>query len=348
MNFNNSIIQSVPTNIITGFLGVGKTSAILHLLKSKPQQERWAVLVNEFGEIGVDGALFEGQYAQKQGVYIKEVPGGCMCCTAGLPMQVALNQLLTQSNPDRLLIEPTGLGHPKEVLQVLSAAHYESILMIQKTITLVDARQLSDLRYSDHDTYKQQIAIADTVVANKQDLYLGDEIEQLKHYLSKHGKPMANLILTEHGQIPLSALEGEINDVTQASTCSHHHGKEHAHEHHDDNHNHHEPLAAHATLPDSGYIKATNQGEGFQSMGWRFSPEKIFNRSALSSLLRGLSVERMKAVFITESGVFGYNLTPDALMEMELDDCFESHIEIIADQISDDIETQLFDCIVPA
>jgi G3E family GTPase len=55
-------IEAVPTNIITGFLGVGKTSAILHLLKSKPVNERWAVLVNEFGEIGVDGSLFQGQH----------------------------------------------------------------------------------------------------------------------------------------------------------------------------------------------------------------------------------------------------------------------------------------------
>ena len=90
------MIQSVPTNVITGFLGVGKTTAILHLLANKPADERWAVLVNEFGEIGVDGALME---QQDEGVFISEVPGGCMCCTSGLPMQIALNMLLTRSNP---------------------------------------------------------------------------------------------------------------------------------------------------------------------------------------------------------------------------------------------------------
>ena len=114
-------IRAVPTNIITGFLGVGKTSTILHLLKSKPNNERWAVLVNEFGEIGIDGALVQGQQTEEQGVVIREVPGGCICCAAGLPMQIALNQLLAKAKPDRLLIEPTGLGHPKEVLQVLSS-----------------------------------------------------------------------------------------------------------------------------------------------------------------------------------------------------------------------------------
>ncbi len=128
MTIKNEKIQNVPTNIITGFLGVGKTSAILQLLKNKPSNERWAVLVNEFGEIGVDGSLMTSQHHNEQGVFIREVAGGCMCCAAGVPMQVALNQLLTQAKPDRLLIEPTGLGHPKEVLRVLSAKHYQTVM----------------------------------------------------------------------------------------------------------------------------------------------------------------------------------------------------------------------------
>ena len=156
-------IRAIPTNIITGFLGVGKTSTILHLLKSKPNNERWAVLVNEFGEIGIDGALVQGQQTEEQGVFIREVPGGCMCCAAGLPMQIALNQLLAKAKPDRLLIEPTGLGHPKEVLQVLSAEYYQEVLSLQKTLILVDARKLTDSRYTEHETFNQQIAIGGSV-----------------------------------------------------------------------------------------------------------------------------------------------------------------------------------------
>lgn len=133
MSSENQPILGVPTNIITGFLGVGKTSAILNLMANKPENERWAVLVNEFGEIGVDGSLVQGQQSEKQQVFIREVPGGCMCCAAGLPMQIALNQLLNEAKPDRLLIEPTGLGHPKEVLQVLSTDHYRQVLSLQRT-----------------------------------------------------------------------------------------------------------------------------------------------------------------------------------------------------------------------
>jgi G3E family GTPase len=77
MNVNHSKILSVPTNIITGFLGAGKSTAILHLLKQKPSHERWAVLVNEFGEVGIDGSLFTGTETEDSGVFIREVSGGC-------------------------------------------------------------------------------------------------------------------------------------------------------------------------------------------------------------------------------------------------------------------------------
>ncbi len=104
----SSISRPIPTNLILGgFLGVGKTTAILDLLRQKPEGgETWAVLVNEFGEVGIDGAILETE----GGAVVREVPGGCMCCVAGgLPMQIGLNQLIARAKPDRLLIEPRAL-----------------------------------------------------------------------------------------------------------------------------------------------------------------------------------------------------------------------------------------------
>ena len=118
---NDAIVMSqitspIPVNVITGFLGVGKTSSILKLLEQKPADQEWAILVNEFGEIGVDRGLVQGQLAPRNDVMVFEVPGGCMCCAAGLPMEMALSQIFFLGEPDRLIIEPTGLGHPAEVL----------------------------------------------------------------------------------------------------------------------------------------------------------------------------------------------------------------------------------------
>ena len=304
-NFNINI-KAVPTNIITGFLGVGKTSAIIHLLKNKPGGERWAILVNEFGEIGVDGSLFEGQHSKEQGVFIREVSGGCMCCASGLPMQIALNQLLALAKPDRLLIEPTGLGHPKEVLEVLSSDHYRDVLSLQKMLTLVDARKLSDKRYSTHDTFIQQIALADVVVGNKLDLYENEEKDWLTDFVKQHGQPQVEVTFTQHGEITQSQLEGATANLFSQS---------HNHLHKNEK----KPVASESPMPKCGFIKATNEGEGFKSIGWRFSPEKIFNQRKLLTFLTGIQAERMKAVFITNAGIFGYNLTEDALTEVELE-----------------------------
>ena len=333
MNSNRRQISAVPTNIITGFLGVGKTSAILHLLRQKPADQRWAVLVNEFGEIGVDGSLFEGQHSKEEGIFIREVPGGCMCCTSGLPMEIALSQLLRAAQPDRLLIEPTGLGHPKEVLELLSAEHYRDVLSVHKTLTLIDARKLQDTRYTDHAIYNQQIEVADKIVANKVDLYKEGDKARLLAYVEQQGVIEADVLFTEHGQIPLQALEG----LTSVSVSSaHHHG--HTSEV--------KPLALDLPMPDCGFIKAINKGEGFISVGWRFSADKVFSREKLFLVLTGVLAERIKAVFITDVGVFGYNAVSDALTEIELDDCVESRIEIIADSIDDSLEEQLLGCIV--
>ncbi|MGH1486571.1 MAG: CobW family GTP-binding protein [Cellvibrionaceae bacterium] len=333
-----NIISAVPTTIITGFLGAGKSTAILHLLQNKPSDERWAILVNEFGEIGIDGSFFQGQHAQKQDVFIREVPGGCMCCTAGLPMQVALNQLLKVAKPNRLLIEPTGLGHPKEVLQSLTVDSYRDVIDLQKIVTLVDARQLSDNRYTEHDTFNEQISIADIVVGNKQDLYQGDERSKLEAYVKQYGFSGAQVLFTENGDITAIDLFGE----TAATTEKNHHHHHHHHHHHSTEV---KPLLSEVVIPECGYIKALNEGEGFYSIGWRFSDSRLFDYEKLSSFLNKISAERMKAVFMTEKGAFSYNLTPDALTENVLDNCTESRIEIISLQINDDWEEQLMACI---
>ena len=98
-------------------------------------------------------------------------------------------------------------------------------------------------------------------------------------------------------------------------------------------------------IPEEGYIKAENEGEGFSSIGWRFDSNKLFNRKKLHVFLTGLNAERMKAVFITEQGIFGYNLTRDALTEIELDETLESRIEIIAYQTASQWQDDLLACI---
>ena len=343
-----SPISGVPTNIITGFLGSGKTTAILHLLKAKPANERWAILVNEFGEIGIDGSLFESQHTEKQGVFIKEVPGGCMCCTAGLPMQVALNTLLSKARPDRLLIEPTGLGHPIEVLESLSSDPFKAVLNIQKIITLVDARNLSDERYTRNEIFNQQISIADIIVGNKSDLYEQGDLVNLEHYAKTQGSEKSKLLTTEHGQLDIEVVGGKTESEPHAhhDHDHHQHDHDHLHSHDHEHHNDHEQTVSvtEAPIPEAGYLKVKNSGEEFHSIGWRFAQDVSFKSDAIEDFLSGLSAERAKAVVCTDAGPLGYNLTSDGLSKTLLNECSEGRVEIIADMIKDDWETALLAC----
>ena len=339
-----SQIFGIPTNIITGFLGAGKTSTILRLLKNKPKDKRWAVLVNEFGEIGIDGALIEGQYSEQQDVYIREVPGGCMCCTAGLPMKVALTQLLTRAKPDRLLIEPTGLGHPKEVMQTLNSENFRGVISVEKIITLVDARRLSDKRYLENETFKEQITIADVIVGNKQDLYGSGDKAALKNYLHDQSLHHVPLVFAEHGDIDFSLLgESKALDERKKIVPSHIPS--------DSQPVLEAPLlesgedSINEIIPECGFIKAQNQGEGFESVGWRFASRFEFDQSKLFVFLSGIQADRLKATFITDNGSFAYNLTHDALTEIPLEQLDESRIEIIANEMQHDWQQSLFDCI---
>ena len=333
-NLNENSINPVPTNIITGFLGVGKTTAILHLLKSKPSNERWAVLVNEFGEIGVDGSLFAGDSSANEHVYIREVPGGCMCCAAGLPMQIALNQLLVQAKPDRLLIEPTGLGHPIEIIQVLSEQHYKKVLQLNQIITLVDARKLSSDEHVSNNTFNQQLNVADVIVANKQDLYSENDKSKLYLYADKNDIDSENIKLVEQGVLELDWLSGVSSSSNRKALESRSTLPSHL------------PVeVTEQAIPESGFFCAKNKGEGFNSEGWRVSPEIVFNREQLILWLHSLNVERLKGVFITNEGIYGFNLSDGLLTEIEIGECFESRIEVIYTGEQKSFEDALKGCI---
>lgn len=339
-------LSAIPTNVITGFLGVGKSTAILQLLKQKPDNERWAILVNEFGEVGIDGSLIRGSESEAAGVFIREVPGGCMCCAAGLPMQIALNRLLTQARPHRLLIEPTGLGHPQEVLAVLSAEHYRTVLDLRATITLVDARKVASPRYTEHATFNQQLAIADVIVANKADQYQMDDFPALLDFLELRfgeqqlGLNSKSVFQVSHGELALEWLAAPASEHRRDSH-HHHHGE------HGDQQNSVEDLPP-VAIPEAGFVCIDNQGEGFVSRGWVFSPDWVFDARRLYNLLVEVDAERIKGLFITEDGIKAFNKADGVVTEYELDDCLDSRIECIALEQSalTDMESALFDCVV--
>lgn len=163
-------LKNIPVTLVTGLLGSGKTTLIDHLLEQRPAGQRWAVLVNEFSKTGVDGARLA-----REGVYVRELAGGCMGCTAAVALGVELNRLLREARPHRLLVEPTGLGHPLELLGQFRGENFREVLTPRATICLVDARRLSEPKFRDSPLWHQQWQSADVLLGSKADLWTSED-----------------------------------------------------------------------------------------------------------------------------------------------------------------------------
>lgn len=177
-------MKLINVSIITGFLGVGKTTLIKKLINVKPLNENWAVIVNEFGEIGVDALLLEDP-----SIVIKQVPGGCACCAAQLPFQLALNQLLKSKTLHRIFIEPSGLGHADALSAVLQQSQYEKWLNLSSVVTLIDPEQYSNKKYRDHEIYQRQLNAANGFLVSKESLASQQATQCLTGYLASQGLP---------------------------------------------------------------------------------------------------------------------------------------------------------------
>ncbi|MDA0130367.1 GTP-binding protein [Vibrio sp. MarTm2] len=306
----------IPTNIITGFLGTGKTTAILNLLKNKPESENWAVLVNEFGEIGIDGALMT-----EQGALIKEVPGGCMCCAAGVPMSVAITALL-RTNPDRLIVEPTGLGHAHKVLATLTSSQFKDYIDLRATIGLVDPRNLSNPKYIENQNFNDQLSISDIVIGNKVDeCHVGD-VDAFNDWVTDQSPPKIFSQLVKHGNFPIELLDSPRRNPTESNEVESHH------------HEHAEKEPQFQLPPNQTFVRKENKGQGYFSCGWIFGAEVEFDFDDLFSVLSDLTAERVKGVLNTNNGCFAFNVSNGVVSvnQMSLEG-FESRLEVIDSQL---------------
>lgn len=312
--------SSVRVHLITGFLGTGKTTTILHLLKHKPANEKWAVLVNEFGEVGVDGTILK---SLGDGVAVREVPGGCLCCVSGLPFQIGMNSLIARERPDVLLIEPTGLGHPKQILDILRQDGYADVLHTGATVTLVDPRHLSQSRYREHDIYQDQLAVADVLVANKTDLCSDEDMAAFATLAEslKASKPDLQTSQIVNGELDTALLS--VTDSASVETSS---GTASL------------PPVLDLTQPltlknDESYRALHQQADGFFAVGWLITDRWRFSASKVRDWLYGLDVERAKAVLATDEGVLAFNFREGALSEQYLGQAdaiaWENRLELI-------------------
>jgi G3E family GTPase len=270
-------MSRIPTNVITGFLGVGKTTAVLDLLARKPADERWAVLVNEYGEVSVDGAILEG--GGPGGVSVREVAGGCVCCATAPYLPVALHLLLSEGTPRRLIVETTGLGHPGRLLDTLRGPGYRDRLDVRATLTLVSADDFADPKMLGNPVFREQVELADVLVLSKRDRADAGLVERFAAWAETLDPPKLLVAAAEFGRLDPDWLDLSRGSLSLTSP---------------------EPTIEPSPRPEEPSHepgRPVRRPSGATACGWVFSPADVFDEGRLLAFLGGLAVPRLKGVF---------------------------------------------------
>ncbi|MDR9861269.1 MULTISPECIES: GTP-binding protein [Pseudomonas] len=301
------MLQNIPTHVIAGPLGAGKTSLIRHLMAQRPEGERWAVLINEFGQIGLDAALLS---RDGDGIALGEVAGGCLCCVNGAPFQIGLGRLLRKAKPDRLFIEPSGLGHPAQLIKQLSEAPWRGVLAVQPCVLVLDAQALQAGKPLPA-AQQEALTSAGLLLLNKSE----NLDESVRNEITRQ-LPKVRLIWTQQAQLPVSELPGvRAKAVTAVDNLIVPKGL--------------------AQIPavwsdPSVPICLSQAQDGGWSVGWRWHPSQIFDRQSVAAWLESLVWKRAKLVIHSADDWVSANALDNAELDWQSSEWRrDSRIELI-------------------
>ena len=180
----------MKVDIISGFLGAGKTTLIKKLLDTLVKKEKIAIVENEYGEVGIDGALFKDRKIE-----VKEINSGCICCTIKGDFKQNILDIMSNYRPDRIIIEPSGVADFSQVLQSINESNIDG-LRINMKITMVDAQNIDMYLRNFGDFYKSQLINANTIILTRVEKLSNKEIIEVCNKIRKVNKK-ATLITTE-------------------------------------------------------------------------------------------------------------------------------------------------------
>ncbi|EDM87465.1 CobW/P47K family protein [Blautia obeum ATCC 29174] len=250
----NAIMEKTKIDIISGFLGAGKTTLIKKLLKDAFQGEQVVLIENEFGEIGIDGG-----FLKEAGIQIREMNSGCICCSLVGDFGASLKEVISKYHPDRILIEPSGVGKLSDVIKAVQGVEEETGLVLNSYTTVVDAKKCKMYMRNFGEFFNNQVEYAGAIIMSRTDIV--DEakaqasLELLREINSKAAiitTPIEKLEgkkLLEVMEHPVSLADELMEEEEVCPECGHvhEHGEHHHHDHdeecgcgHDHDHEEHE------------------------------------------------------------------------------------------------------------
>ena len=218
-------------DIISGFLGAGKTTFIKKLLKEGVSGEQVVLIENEFGEIGIDGG-----FLKEAGVTIREMNSGCICCSLVGDFEKSLCEVLEKYHPDRVIIEPSGVGKLSEVITAVQDAAATAQVVLNSAVTLVDVSKYRMYAKNFGEFFNNQIESAVTVVLSRTDTAAAEKVEQVVLAVRERN-PQASVVTTPYGELSgkqlLEIMEKpdsmEADLMRELRECGHGHGRHRGH-----------------------------------------------------------------------------------------------------------------------
>ncbi|MGF7010881.1 G3E family GTPase [Lachnospiraceae bacterium PF1-21] len=252
-------------DIISGFLGAGKTTYIKQLIEKVYQGEKLVLIENEFGEIGIDGG-----FLKDSGIEVTEMNSGCICCTLVGDFSKSLLEVLDKYHPDRVIIEPSGVGKLSDVVGAVKDVQKEADIVIENKIAVVDGKKAKLYLKNFGEFFVNQVENADVIVVSRTQDLSDEKLEACINLLREHNKEAA-IITTPWDELTKEAIlntakkpedllaehehhhhEHHHHEHEEGCSCGHHHEHEHHHEHgegcscgcghdhHEHNHHHHD------------------------------------------------------------------------------------------------------------
>lgn len=322
-------------DIISGFLGAGKTTFIKLLIENVFAGEKLVLIENEFGEIGIDGG-----FLKDAGIEITEMNSGCICCTLVGDFSKALRKVIEEYHPDRVLIEPSGVGKLSDVSKAIEHVKKEADIEIEGRITIVDGKKAKMYLKNFGEFFKNQVAYANTIVVSRTQMMEDHSIEECVKMLREENKE-ASIISTSWDKLSKEAIEHALSPDTQLEgvfeeekcpVCSHEHHHEGAcgcgHEHHHHHHHHADEI-----FTSWGQETAHKYTEG----------ELDFLLKALSETEGYGTILRAKGIVEMENGAWKqFDLVPQEYEVRESAADYTGRLCVIGTDLKEDELTKLF------